>query len=45
VVLLVWLIGRRVARAASHLSARLPHLPHLADMPAPIRFVAGLRHQ
>jgi hypothetical protein len=45
VVLLVWLVGRRVARAASHLSARLPHLPTLADMPAPIRFVAGLRHQ
>jgi hypothetical protein len=44
-VLLAWLVGRRVARAASHLSSRLPHLPHLADMPAPIRFVAGLRHQ
>jgi hypothetical protein len=43
-VLLAWLVGRRVARAASHLSSRLPHLPHLADMPAPIRFVAGLRH-
>jgi hypothetical protein len=43
-VLILWLVGRRVARAASHLSARLPHLPHLEDLPAPLRFVAGLRH-
>jgi phage-related tail fiber protein len=43
IVLLLWLVGRRLAHAASHLSERLPHLPHLADLPAPIRFVAGLR--